>query len=182
MTKIHDILWLKEVDSTNEYAKRHISSLDNLSVIAAGFQTSGRGQGSRTWSSTAGENLLVSMVLKDTGVSPSSQHIISERTATAVVKMLAKHGIRSWIKPPNDIYVENRKICGILIEHSVRGKVISWSVIGIGLNVNQKSFSPEIPNPTSMVLEKNAPEGTGAFDIKTLVEELTDILKKDFVF
>ena len=77
------------------------------------------------------------------------------------------------MKPPNDIWVEDRKICGILIEHSVRGEKINWSIIGIGLNVNQKEFPSDLPNPTSMALEG---EET---DIKRLLEEFIEIFSRE---
>lgn len=169
MYKKHDIIWLKEIESTNRYAREHISELDNLSVVAAEYQSEGKGQGDHKWHSKPGENMLLSIILKDTDIKPSEQVKISNITAQSVVELLENHSIQAWIKPPNDIWVDTKKICGILIEHSLRGNHISWSIIGVGLNVNQTLFPDDLPNPTSMQLEK---EGT---DIKDLISEFMDI-------
>ena len=169
MYKKHDIIWLKEIESTNRYAREHISELDNLSVVAAAYQSEGKGQGDHKWHSKPGENMLLSIILKDTDIKPSEQVKISNITAQSVVELLENHSIQAWIKPPNDIWVDTKKICGILIEHSLRGNHISWSIIGVGLNVNQTLFPDDLPNPTSMQLEK---EGA---DIKDLISEFMDI-------
>ena len=159
MTKKHDIIWLESTDSTNEEAGRRISDLDNLSVLSAVRQTEGRGQRGNSWSSNDGENLTFSIVLKygnGEGFIPeiraADQFAISEAAALAVVDLLASYDIEAKIKWPNDIYVGNRKICGILIENAIRGSYIANSIIGIGLNVNQQTFDPSLPNPTSMLL------------------------------
>ena len=169
MSKKTDIIWLKEVNSTNKYIKRHINELDNLSVVSTLSQTSGKGQGSHTWHSEPASNLLFSILIKEPGVKAADQKIISETTAHTLVELLGRHGINAWVKPPNDIWVGDKKICGILIEHSLRGEHISWSIIGIGLNVNQVTFPEDLPNPTSMALEK---EGT---DTRALLSEFLDI-------
>ena len=153
MTKKHDIIWLEMVDSTNRYAREHIDMLDNLSVVAAVIQTEGRGQGDHRWHSEPGQNLLFSIVLKNPSVPASEQVKISDITARSVISLLEAHGIEAWIKPPNDIWVDKKKICGILIEHSLIGSRISHTIIGVGLNVNQTVFPEDLPNPTSMVIE-----------------------------
>ena len=63
---------------------------------------------------------------------------------------MARYGIQSWIKQPNDIYVDDMKICGMLIENGIRGERLDYSIIGIGPNVNQTLFDPSLPNPISM--------------------------------
>lgn len=179
-----DIIWLDSVDSTNDEAKRRISGLDNLSVLSALSQTKGRGQGDHLWISETGSNLLFSIILKysspaDSVQSPllsvqaHDQIVISQITALAVVDLLAVHGIEAKIKWPNDIYVGDKKICGILIEHSVRGKWLTSSIIGIGLNINQRNFDVSLPNPTSMVL--SGPESQNAYDTGELLVEFMDI-------
>jgi BirA family biotin operon repressor/biotin-[acetyl-CoA-carboxylase] ligase len=90
--------------------------------------------------------------------------------AQSVVKLLERHGIEAWIKPPNDIWVADKKICGILIEHSLRAGRISWTIIGIGLNVNQTVFPEDLPNPTSMAILK---EGG---DLNEILSEFMEIL------
>lgn len=194
MTKKHDIMWLKSVDSTNEEARRRISEIDNLSVLSAYEQTSGRGQRGNTWSSNAGENLLFSIVLKFVSddcysctFDARDQSVLNETAALSVVDFLRLHDIKAKIKWPNDIYVGSRKICGILIENSMRGNQLSSSIIGIGLNINQRNFDVNLPNPTSMVLcqtdlnfhsvspECNSERSEESFDIRTCLEEFMDI-------
>ena len=182
MTKKHDIIWLDTTDSTNEEARRNILSLDNLSVVSAYSQTAGRGQRGNTWSSSPGENLTFSVVMKyghESGlVSPlraCDQFAVSEAAALAVVDLLASYDIEAKIKWPNDIYVSDRKICGILIENSVRDGSMASSIIGIGLNVNQTTFDPSLPNPTSMALSGNT--RSQSISLEPLLEEFLYIFK-----
>jgi BirA family biotin operon repressor/biotin-[acetyl-CoA-carboxylase] ligase len=150
-----DIIWIDKAESSNDEARKAIDTLDNLSVVAVRCQTRGRGQGTHTWETSPGENLTFSVVLKDLDILPNEQIAISQITALAIVELLARNGIEAQIKLPNDIYVADRKICGILIENSLCGNKIKWSIVGIGINVNQTIFPPSLPNPTSMLLEKN---------------------------
>lgn len=155
MKEVIDIHWLDEIDSTNDEASRRIGESGNLSVLAAERQTAGRGQRGNSWLSPAGENLTFSMVLKfgDGFFAPyeaGKQFDISVSVALGLVDYLENKGIEGSIKWPNDIYVRNRKICGVLIENVLSGEHLAHSVIGIGLNVNQKNFSPQLINPVSM--------------------------------
>ena len=186
MAKKHDIIWLDTVDSTNDEARRRISDLDNLSVLSAYRQSAGRGQRGNTWSAKAGENLTFSIFARysvngsaynDTlpSVRAVDQFTISEITALSVVDLLSSHGIEAKIKWPNDIYVGNRKICGILIEHILKEASLSTSIIGIGLNVNQTRFDPALPNPTSMTLCNQPSKTEATFLLMPLLEEFMDI-------
>ena len=148
-----DIIWLDVAESSNDEARKAIDILDNLSVVAVRCQTSGRGQGTNSWESAPGENLTFSIVLKDLNILPKEQIVISQITALSVVELLEKHGIEAKIKLPNDIYVGSKKICGILIENTLCSNKIRWSIIGIGINVNQTVFPTHLPNPTSILLE-----------------------------
>ena len=189
MTKMYDIMWLERVDSTNSEAKRHISDIDNLSVLSALSQSEGRGQKGNKWSSFPGENLTFSIVLKfgeqtagkaglsvagklRLAVAAREQFVLTEIASLSIVEFLSRHGIKAKIKWPNDIYVGDKKICGVLIENSLRGENLSSSIIGIGLNVNQRNFDVNLPNPTSMVLETGFEE-----DIKGCLEEFMDIFQ-----
>lgn len=172
MTKKIDIISLPEVDSTNKYVRRHIEELDNLSVVTTLSQSNGRGQGDHTWHSEPGKNLLFSILLKNQDVPAAKQSIISDSVAESMVELLCRHGIEAWIKPPNDIWVGKKKICGILIEHSLRADRISWSIIGIGLNVNQTTFPSDLPNPTSMSLESNGG------DLNEILNEFLEIFTR----
>ncbi|MGN1232076.1 MAG: biotin--[acetyl-CoA-carboxylase] ligase [Candidatus Cryptobacteroides sp.] len=151
------IRWAEVVDSTNSWALRDIDSIDNLSVYAARFQTAGRGQRGNKWHSAIGENLTFSIGLRFgnefTGhIKAIEQFVITEVSALAVADFLSAKGAGVNIKWPNDIYVRDRKICGMLIENSLRGDELATSIIGIGINLKQRYFPPELINPTSLVL------------------------------
>lgn len=167
-----DIIWLERVDSTNDEARRHISEIDNLSVVSALEQTKGRGQHGNTWLSMPGENLTFSLIVKDFRIKANEQSAISQATALSLTKLLGRHGIEARIKWPNDIYAGDNKICGILIENSLKGMEIDWSIIGIGLNVNQTSFPEHLPNPTSMRL---CTENSNPYNTRTILEEYIEI-------
>ncbi len=152
-----DIQWLDEVDSTNNEALRHLAEIDNLSVVAAVHQTAGRGQRGNSWLTYAGENMTFSMVVKfcDGAFPPveaSRQFVLTRCVTLGVSDYLESEGIDCAVKWPNDIYVRNKKICGMLIENTLRGQFLAASVIGIGLNVNQKVFPPQLVNPVSMTM------------------------------
>lgn len=119
-------------------------------VITAGWQESGRGQKGNSWESEPGKNLLMSVILYPIMVSPENQFVISQMVSLAVADLVGAVIPGVKIKWPNDIYVGDDKIAGILIEHSIMGNTISSSVAGIGLNVNQTEFSSALPNPVSM--------------------------------
>ena len=183
MTKTHDIIWLDMTDSTNKEASRRISELDNLSVLSAIQQTSGRGQMGNSWLSEAGKNLTFSIILKsdnekenDFRIKACDQFMISETAALSVAALLAGHGIPAKIKWPNDIYVGNRKICGMLIQNSLRMGYVSSSIVGIGLNVNQTNFDPSLPNPTSMLNCKTG-MADASWNLNQLLEEFLDIFE-----
>ena len=178
-----DIIWLGSTDSTNEEARRHIYDIDNLSVMSASEQTSGRGQRGNTWSSAPGENLTFSIVLKFSipgdneeilpAVMAHDQFILTEIASISVINFLERYGIKARIKWPNDIYVGRKKICGMLIENSVRGNYLSSSIVGIGLNINQRNFDINLPNPTSMTLYRQDVD----FEIRLCLKEFIEIFK-----
>ena len=145
-----EIITLKETDSTNSYCKREGSELTAPLLIRAICQTAGRGQRGNHWESAPGENLTFSIIWEAKGVAPREQFSISEAVALGVKDWLQKYGIDARVKWPNDIYVDDRKICGILIEHSLVGNELKRSIIGIGINVNQEKFISDAPNPVSM--------------------------------
>ena len=120
-------------------------------VVWADFQTAGRGQRGHEWHSRKGENLTFSVVLEPTFVPIAEQFSVSEVVALSLVDMLAEYGIEAKIKWTNDIYVGDRKLVGILIEHSLSSAALRRTIVGIGINVNQTEFDPSLPNPVSMV-------------------------------
>ena len=157
MEKLTDIRWHDTVESTNDEARKAVGELDNLSVIAARCQTAGRGQGDHTWHSRPGENLTFSVVLKfgGDGLAPLAARdmlLITETVTLALRRYLLRKRVSARIKWPNDIYVGDRKICGILIENILHGPEVSASIVGIGLNLNQTEFPSDLPNPVSLSL------------------------------
>ena len=119
-------------------------------VVWADFQTAGRGQRGHLWHSAKGENLTFSVVLEPTFVPIAEQFSVSEVVALSLVDMLSEYGIEAKIKWTNDIYVGDRKLVGILIEHSLSSNALRRTIVGVGINVNQREFDPSIPNPVSM--------------------------------
>ena len=119
-------------------------------VVWADFQTAGRGQRGHEWHSRKGENLTFSVVLEPLFVPIAEQFSVSEVVALSLVDMLADYGIEAKIKWTNDIYVGDRKLVGILIEHSLAATTLRRTIVGIGINVNQTEFDSSIPNPVSM--------------------------------
>lgn len=143
---------LNEVDSTNNYANHMIGAgnAENGTVVLSRYQLQGRGQAGNHWESSRGLNMLISLVLFPGFLPPENQFFISMIASNAIVSWLQEYIKNVKVKWPNDIYVENRKIAGMLIETSVQGNDIHSSIIGIGLNLNQVTFSPGIPNPVSL--------------------------------
>lgn len=149
------IIHLDTVDSTNNYTAnlQKQGKIQHGTVILADEQTAGRGQRGATWTSNAGENLLLSLFVAPDNLSVTNQTVLTQFAALSCVFFLRKIGISALIKWPNDIYVNDRKLAGILIENTLRSTSISESIIGIGLNVNQQAFG-EV-NGTSIALELN---------------------------
>ncbi len=141
-------IFLEETTSTNDVARR--TEYRHGDLIAAEYQTAGRGQRGNRWSSSAGKNLMFSVVLEPTFLPAARQFLLSEAVALALADTLAQYGIDARIKWTNDIYVGDKKITGILIEHELHGANLARTVVGIGLNINQTEFDPSLPNPTSM--------------------------------
>ncbi|OFY38631.1 MAG: biotin--[acetyl-CoA-carboxylase] ligase [Bacteroidetes bacterium GWF2_40_14] len=148
-----EIKWFDTIDSTNNEAFRQIESAQDFTIYAAKFQTSGRGQKGNSWESALGKNLTFSILIKPVLLKATDQFLVSQIVALGILRYLEGFGIKAKIKWPNDIYVENSKICGILIEHYLSGANLSVSILGIGLNLNQSEFASDAPNPTSLLLE-----------------------------
>ena len=147
------ILWLESTDSTNYALRAQRSGLDNLSIVAAKGQTAGRGQGSHTWYATPGRNLTFSILYRFGEACPleaADAILITQVTTLAIRDYLLAHGVEARIKWPNDIWVGDRKICGILIENTLEGAAVRESIVGIGLNLNDTGWPAELPNPVSL--------------------------------
>ena len=147
-----ELLWIEKAGSTNNYLKENSDTVMPMTMVMAKEQTAGRGQRGNSWESEPGKNLTFSFYFRPEGVHPAEQFVISEAVALAMVSVLDHYGIEAKVKWPNDIYVGNRKITGILIENSILGPEISRCIVGIGLNVNQKEFRSDAPNPVSLTM------------------------------
>ncbi len=147
----HRIIHLDTVDSTNRYVRElDITEDVDMLVCVADYQTAGRGQGTNTWESERGKNLLFSVKVKPHKVAPAQQFILSEACALAlkdVLDTLVDHITLKW---PNDIYWNDRKLSGTLIETALAAGGIRQCVFGVGLNVNQHVFHSDAPNPVSL--------------------------------
>jgi BirA family biotin operon repressor/biotin-[acetyl-CoA-carboxylase] ligase len=134
---------LPECDSTNTYASDLSArgSVAEGTVVITPRQFLGRGQRGNTWDAQAGANLTFSIILYPRFLEPAKQFLLSQAVSLAVWDFLLSLGIPdASIKWPNDIIVDDKKICGILIENQVRGAVFTQSIVGIGLNINQVDF------------------------------------------
>lgn len=147
------ILWLDTAASTNSELRQRMSGLGNLSVVAARAQTAGRGQGTHVWYASPGKNLTFSILYRFEGpcaLAAADTLLITQVTTLALRDYLLGHGVQARIKWPNDIWVGDRKICGILIENILSGASVQASIVGIGLNLNESGWPPELPNPVSL--------------------------------
>ena len=146
------VIWLDSIDSTNSEALRRLPELSGGTVLAAREQTAGRGQRGNTWFSAPGENLTFSIVLKNLPLKAPEAVRLNYMTSVAVASYLESYGVEAAIKWPNDIYVNGKKICGMLIENVLGSQgEVKASVVGIGINLNQKLF-PQLANATSLSL------------------------------
>ncbi|MBQ0056208.1 MAG: biotin--[acetyl-CoA-carboxylase] ligase [Bacteroidales bacterium] len=152
MTKIH----LDEIQSTNTWLLEALADgqpLVDRTVVWTKRQTAGRGQVGNTWEAEPDKNISFSVLLRPSFLHPREQFVISELTALSVCETVALMTPKPVkIKWPNDIYVGDDKLAGILIENSLQGMTICHSVIGVGINVNQERWVGNAPNPTSLKL------------------------------
>lgn len=141
---------LQTVSSTNNYASALLSSgvIKEETLVYTESQTKGKGLGLNTWHSEDCKNLIFSLLVFP-GIKVENNFVFNMMVSLAICDYLVLKGVDAKIKWPNDIYVKNKKIAGILIENSIYGDTIISSVIGIGLNLNQTEFPKELPNPVS---------------------------------
>lgn len=145
------IVYKECTGSTNDCV-REIAS--EFALVYVGKQQEGRGQRGNSWESEPYKNLTFSFLLHPTFLPAEKQFELSMVVSLSIVATLERYGLKPLIKWPNDIYIGDKKICGILIENDISGSgVLSRSVVGIGLNINQSLFLSDAPNPTSILLE-----------------------------
>lgn len=145
--------YIKNIDSTSTELRRRMSAeeLPHGYCISADFQTAGHGQATNHWESEDGKNLLFSLLLRPSVIPASEQFVITEIVTLAIINALQDYiRQRITIKWPNDIYVGDKKLCGILIENALCGPTIDTCIVGIGININQELFTSNAPNPISL--------------------------------
>ena len=175
------ITHFKNIESTNQYLQRlldeGIDITDN--IVVADFQTSGKGQGNNVWQSEDGMNLLFSIALDMSFLKAENQFLLTQMVSVAMIDVLKKYLPEEslFIKWPNDIYFNDKKIAGILIKNEIKGMMLGTSIIGIGLNVNQTYFDKSLPNPISMKMI------TGKdYDLEGLLLEVYKSLSRDVTY
>lgn len=149
-----NFIFLTEVESTNNYANQLVLSkaAEHGTVVLAQYQKKGKGQQGNSWESEFGKNMLASFIIFPQFLNAAKQFYISKIVSLAMVDFLKTETNGVSVKWPNDIYIRNKKIAGILIENSVKGNNVSSVIIGIGLNLNQENFISDAPNPVSLKL------------------------------
>ena len=198
------IIHIDETDSTNRWLKEGLAADDSgltqtmadvgvrksllssaaLNIVhkknrplcvLADYQTAGRGCGTNKWESERGKNLLFSMLIHPADLPANRQFLVSMVMANSITKVVSKYVKNVSIKWPNDIYVGDRKLCGMLIENRLQGSTIKDSIIGVGLNVNQLRFVSDAPNPVSLA------NLTGReFDRDQLLQELLQAFDEEW--
>jgi BirA family biotin operon repressor/biotin-[acetyl-CoA-carboxylase] ligase len=154
---------LPSVDSTNTYLWELVSKTNPTegTAVWADTQTAGRGQIGSRWESKAGENLTVSFLFIPRFVQVQAQFVLNQIASLAVRDTLLLYGLAPElvrIKWANDVYVGHKKIAGILIENVLQAPQLKYTVIGIGLNINQLEFSPDLSKATSLQIETRVPQ------------------------
>jgi BirA family biotin operon repressor/biotin-[acetyl-CoA-carboxylase] ligase len=172
-----EIIFMENLPSTNTYASQILRSkkVKEGMIICTNYQSAGRGYAGNGWESEDGKNLLFSILLFPTFIDPANQFIISMAISLGICDFLERHIPVCTVKWPNDIYVSNDKIAGILIENTIMGNMLEDSIAGIGLNINQVKFLSKAPNPVSLKTI------TGKeYDLRELLTELASSLDKRY--
>ncbi len=167
-------IYLQQVPSTNAYALELIAKTtpSEGTCVFTDYQSAGRGQIGRFWHSEPGMNVLISYIFYPKTLLLRDQFYLNVLSALAVRDLVALYCDDVKIKWPNDIYVGNKKIAGILVQNTLRSNHLRASVIGIGLNVNEKSFPEDIPNPVSISQQTSM-----TYDLKEIISLLSSKLE-----
>ena len=149
-------------------------------VYRTDAQTAGRGQGGNGWHSSPGANLTLSLLLRPDDLAVDRVFALTQCTALAVREVVSTSGPAQGVsvKWPNDVYVGNRKIAGILIQNGLRGRHLQWSVVGIGLNVNELGFPEPLRQRATSLRELT---GT-PHDLDQIAQSLYDALGRYYTF
>jgi len=154
MSQNFSVIFLTKIDSTNNYAKNLINKTgaNEWTVIITDNQTSGRGQQGNKWISNPYENLTFSVILTPDFLNPAMQFNLNKTISIAIIDFLKNYIENVFIKWPNDIYVNDKKIGGILIENIICGDKYVFCIAGIGININQKKFPNEINESSTSLI------------------------------
>jgi len=166
-----NIIKIESCASTNSFLKdlSEKQVLEEGTLVATNQQVKGKGQAGNYWEAEPGKNITMSMVLFPNFLEIGKHFLLSEVIALGVKDVLDSYTQEISVKWPNDIYYQNKKLGGILIENDIMGQTISRSIVGIGINVNQEIFRPETPNPISIK------QITGKeTNLNTLLEQISD--------
>lgn len=169
------IIQLDSVDSTNTYMSAQCADMPDGTAVVARTQNAGRGQRGNTWEAAPGLNATLSVLLRPGRLHISSAFLLSEAVSVAIAgaldAFLSPGAVR--LKWPNDLYVGDSKLGGILIENSLSGSEVARSIVGVGVNVNQTRFLSDAPNPVSLA------QLTGrTFDLDTVVLALVGAINR----
>jgi BirA family biotin operon repressor/biotin-[acetyl-CoA-carboxylase] ligase len=170
------IIKLNAIDSTNSFLKElaQDSILENYTVVVAKAQTKGRGQQESSWFSEPHKNLTTSIFTNNLNLKIENQKSLNFAASLSLFEVISSKNVPNLtIKWPNDIMSGNKKICGLLIESTIKGSKINNAIIGIGLNVNQEKFPDVIKKVTSL---KNLTQKD--FDLESLLIEIVQKLKE----
>jgi BirA family biotin operon repressor/biotin-[acetyl-CoA-carboxylase] ligase len=148
------LLFFENLPSTNSHAADLLkkNDLPEGTIVYTNYQSAGRGHSGNKWESEEGKNLLISIILHPSFIKPEDQFYISMTISLGICDFLMRYIPDCSVKWPNDIYVNNDKIAGILIESSLKGNRIEYTIAGIGVNINQNIFLSNAPNPVSLHL------------------------------
>lgn len=168
-------MYIEQTHSTSSLLRETYSeSLPHLYTIRTDFQTAGRGQAGNGWESERGKNLLFSSLLRYDKLQAAEQWRLSMLMSVAICQTLANYILKGnlTIKWPNDVYWDDKKLVGILIENILQGANVAYTIAGIGVNVNQTEWLGNAPNPISLK------QITGMdYDIETLLCEFLQSLR-----
>jgi len=178
-----NLIYLKSIDSTNSYANELLEQINPLegTLIYTFNQEKGRGQRGNRWECEANKNVALSIILNPSSLKLDEQFLLNKFVSLAVADLLAEitssNGKKQEVKIkwPNDIFINNKKIAGILIENTIRESTIQHTVIGIGININQTQFNSDI-NATSLSLLLNK-----EFDLLLIIESLCEFIEARYL-
>ena len=172
-----NLLFFQNLPSTNAHTFDLMkkSKLPEGTILYTNYQSAGKGYSGNKWESEDSKNLLISIILYPSFIKPEDQFLISMVISLGVCDFLMRFIPECSIKWPNDIWVNNDKIAGLLLESSLTGNQIESTVAGIGLNINQQRFLSNAPNPVSL----NQLTGVN-YDLPSSLEKLASDLDKRY--